>query len=66
MEDDRHNNNVERRLKDAMKQDRARLQVLDFTQAHLSPWSRFGEPWPTGATAMWAAGLLLAYLFLAY
>ncbi len=46
--------------------DALRLRLLGFTQAHLSPWSRFGEPWPTGATAMWAAVLLLAYLFLSY
>ena len=46
--------------------DAARLRFLGFTRAHLSPWSRFGEPWPTGATAMWAAALLFAYLFLAY
>ncbi|MCP4904263.1 MAG: Na(+)/H(+) antiporter subunit D [bacterium] len=46
--------------------DRARLWVLDLTSAHLSPWSRFGEPWPTGVTAMWAAVLLFAYLFLSY
>ncbi len=45
---------------------RARLGVLDFTQAHLSPWSRFGEPWPTGATTIWAAILLMAYLLLSY
>lgn len=45
---------------------KARLRVLDFTSAHLSPWSRLGEPWPTGATAMWAAVLLLAYLYLAF
>lgn len=43
-----------------------RLWLLDKTSTHLSPWSRFGEPWPTGATAMWAAALLLAYLFLSY
>ena len=46
--------------------DTVRLRLLDATSAHLSPWSRFGEPWPTGATAMWAAALLLAYLFLSY
>ncbi|MFP6654570.1 MAG: Na(+)/H(+) antiporter subunit D [Myxococcota bacterium] len=46
--------------------DRARLTLLRFTQAHLSPWTRLGEPWPTGATAMWAALLLLAYLLLSY
>ena len=45
---------------------RARLGVLGLTSTHLSPWSRFGEPWPTGATAMWAAVLLIAYLFLSY
>ncbi|MAG29373.1 MAG: Na(+)/H(+) antiporter subunit D [Deltaproteobacteria bacterium] len=46
--------------------DRARLGVLCIARAHLSPWSHFGEPWPTGATAMWAALLLLAYLLLGY
>jgi multicomponent Na+:H+ antiporter subunit D len=46
--------------------DRARLSLLGFTEAHLSPWTRLGEPWPTGATAMWAAVLLLAYLILSY
>ncbi|MCR9095306.1 MAG: Na(+)/H(+) antiporter subunit D [bacterium] len=46
--------------------DAVRLRVLDLASASLSPWSRFGEPWPTGATAMWAAALLLAYLFLSY
>ena len=45
---------------------RLRIGVLEFTRAHLSPWTRFGEPWPTGATAMWAAVLLLAYLLLSY
>ena len=43
-----------------------RLKLLDFTADHLSPWSRFGEPWPTGATAMWAAILLIAYLTIAF
>jgi multicomponent Na+:H+ antiporter subunit D len=46
--------------------DRKRRQLLEFTQAHLSPWTRLGEPWPTGVTAMWAAVLLLAYLVIAY
>jgi multicomponent Na+:H+ antiporter subunit D len=46
--------------------DRARLQLLSYTEAHLSPWTRLGEPWPTGTTAMWAAALLLAYLLLSY
>ncbi|HIF92219.1 MAG: Na(+)/H(+) antiporter subunit D [Myxococcales bacterium] len=46
--------------------DRSRLAVLDFTRAHLSPWTRFGEPWPTGVTAMWAAVLLFAYLLLSF
>lgn len=45
---------------------RARHGVLNFTQSHLSPWSRLGEPWPTGATMIWAAILLMAYLFLSY
>ena len=44
--------------------DRVRLGLLHRTASQLGPWSRFGEPWPTGATAMWAAVLLLVYLFL--
>jgi multicomponent Na+:H+ antiporter subunit D len=40
-----------------------RQAVLGFTETHLSPGSRLGEPWPTGATAMWAAGLLFIYLY---
>ncbi|MEM9175292.1 MAG: Na(+)/H(+) antiporter subunit D, partial [Myxococcota bacterium] len=43
-----------------------RVRALGQLSALLSPWSRFGEPWPTGATAMWAAALLFAYLFLSY
>jgi multicomponent Na+:H+ antiporter subunit D len=46
--------------------DWARRALLLFARAHLSPWTRLGEPWPTGATAMWAALLLLAYLLLSY
>ena len=42
------------------------LIVVGVTSTHLSPWSRRGEPWQTGTTAMWAAALLLAYLFLSY
>ncbi|HEB88965.1 MAG TPA: Na(+)/H(+) antiporter subunit D [Deltaproteobacteria bacterium] len=45
---------------------RVRQGVIELTATHLSPWSRLGEPWPTGATAMWAAVLLLAYLLIAY
>ena len=45
---------------------RARLTVLDVVQAQLSPWTRLGEPWPTGATAMWAAVILFAYLLLSF
>ena len=33
------------------KADAARLRVLDLSSSLLSPWSRFGDPWPTGATA---------------
>lgn len=44
----------------------ARTRLLEFTREHLSPWSRLGEPWPTGVTAMWAAVLLLAFLLIAY
>lgn len=40
MEDDRHNTNVERRLKDAMKQDRARLQVGRISHFGLLELSR--------------------------
>jgi multicomponent Na+:H+ antiporter subunit D len=43
-----------------------RRDLVGFTRAHLSPWTRFGEPWPSGTTAMWAAALLLAYLYLSY
>lgn len=46
--------------------ERARRELLGYTEAHLSPWTRLGEPWPTGATAMWAAVLLLAYLLISY
>ena len=46
--------------------DRARLELVEFTRAHLSPWTRLGEPWPTGSTAMWAAALLFAYLLLSF
>jgi len=42
------------------------LIVVGVTSTHLSPWSRLSGPWPTGTTAMWAAALLLAYLFLSY
>jgi multicomponent Na+:H+ antiporter subunit D len=45
---------------------RARRSLLSVTEAHLSPWTRLGEPWPTGATAMWAAVVLLAYLLISY
>jgi len=48
------------------KLDQMRLGVLRFTETHLSPGSRFGEPWPTGETAMWAAGLLIVYLYLSF
>ena len=46
--------------------ERAGRALLGFTEAHLSPWTRFGEPWPTGANVMWAAVLLLVYLLIAY
>ncbi len=46
--------------------DRTRRGLLDVTKAQLSPWTQFGEPWPTGATAMWAAVVLLAYLLISY
>ena len=46
--------------------ERARRELLGYTEAHLSPWTRLGEPWPTGTTAMWAAVLLLAYLLISY
>lgn len=45
---------------------RMRSRMLRFTEAHLSPGSRLGEPWPTGETAMWAAGLLIVYLYLSF
>ncbi|MFK7897102.1 MAG: Na(+)/H(+) antiporter subunit D [Myxococcota bacterium] len=46
--------------------DGARVAGLGFVRSHLSPWSRLGEPWPTGATTIWAAVLLMAYLLIAY
>ena len=46
--------------------ERARRALLGYTEAHLTPWTRLGEPWPTGVTAMWAAVLLLAYLLISY
>lgn len=55
---------LQRRCLDSAK--RVRGQVLDMAEAQLSPWTRFGEPWPTGTTAMWAAVLLFFYLLLAY
>lgn len=55
---------LQRRCLGVAKQVRSRL--LDMTEAHLSPWTRFGEPWPSGTTAMWAAVMLLSYLLLAY
>jgi multicomponent Na+:H+ antiporter subunit D len=55
---------VQRALLD--RGDRLRQGLLRVTETQLGPWSRFGEPWPTGATAMWAALLLLAYLVFSY
>ena len=46
--------------------DRARRELIGYTEGQLSPWTRLGEPWPTGAAAMWAAVLLLAYLLISY
>ncbi|MBW2498869.1 MAG: Na(+)/H(+) antiporter subunit D [Deltaproteobacteria bacterium] len=46
--------------------ERARQTVLAWTAGYYSPWTQFGEPWPTGATAIWAALLLVAYLYLSY
>jgi multicomponent Na+:H+ antiporter subunit D len=46
--------------------ERVRLRVIGLTRAYMAPGTRFGEPWPTGATAMWAAVLLVAYLYLVY
>jgi multicomponent Na+:H+ antiporter subunit D len=40
--------------------------IVRGAESQMSPGSRFGEPWPTGATAMWAAGLLFVYLFMSY
>jgi multicomponent Na+:H+ antiporter subunit D len=46
--------------------ERARQTVLGWTAGYYSPWTQLGEPWPTGATAIWAALLLVAYLYLSY
>ncbi len=39
--------------------------VREVTRHHRPP-GVLGEPWPTGATALWAAALLAAYLLLYY
>ena len=46
--------------------DAVRTRALDAVAEAHRPWSLFGEPWPSGATAMWAAVLLLVYLLIAY
>jgi len=45
---------------------RANVGVRKFIEEHTRPWSLFGEPWPSGATAMWAAVLLFVYLLISY
>jgi multicomponent Na+:H+ antiporter subunit D len=45
---------------------RGRRRLLGEVERASRPWGVLGEPWPTGATAMWAALLLLAYLFVYY
>ncbi len=39
---------------------------VDWVGTHAGPAGRLGEPWPTGATAFWAAVLLAAYLLLQF
>ena len=46
--------------------ERAAARVIAKLRFSHRPTSLFGEPWPTGTTAMWAAVLLGAYLILYY
>ena len=43
---------------------RAQARAADRLRRVYQPGGVLGEPWPTGATALWAAILLLAYLVL--
>lgn len=39
---------------------------VGYIRGHHEPSGILGDPWPTGATALWAAVLLAAYLLLVY
>jgi multicomponent Na+:H+ antiporter subunit D len=43
-----------------------RVRLLAGVEDYHGPWGPLGEPWPSGATAMWAAVLLLLYLLFSY
>ena len=45
---------------------RGRRRLLGEVERASGPWGVLGEPWPTGATAMWAALLLFLYLVVYY
>ena len=40
--------------------------VVRYVRSHHAPTGALGDPWSIGATALWAALLLVVYLFLAY
>jgi len=46
--------------------DRGRRAVLARVEKIHQPFGPLGEPWPTGATTMWAAIMLFTYLLLHY
>ena len=45
---------------------RARSRLMQGLARHHRPPGLLGEPWPTGATVMWAAALLAVYLLAYY
>jgi multicomponent Na+:H+ antiporter subunit D len=40
--------------------------AVRYVQGHHAPTGALGDPWSIGATALWAALLLVAYVFMAY
>ncbi len=40
--------------------------AVRYVQSHHAPTGALGDPWSIGATALWAALLLVAYVFMAY
>jgi multicomponent Na+:H+ antiporter subunit D len=45
---------------------RIRRRLLEQVEDYHGPWGPLGEPWPSGATAMWAAVLLAVFLLFSY